>query len=75
MSVQIEKGIPIPDEVSTSRGADYPWRDMEVGDSFVARTTNKNTIRPMVSRANKELAPRRFVWAEHEGKLRVWRTE
>lgn len=33
MTIQIDKGIPVP-PANMRRKFKYPWRDMDVGDSF-----------------------------------------
>lgn len=37
MKIQIEKGVAIP--TKSSRKSKYPFRDMEVGDSFFIKDT------------------------------------
>lgn len=34
MIIKLDKGIPLPPRVKTGRATKYPWKDMEVGDSF-----------------------------------------
>ena len=34
MSIPVDKGIPVPDDNRRGRLAIYPWKTMEVGDSF-----------------------------------------
>lgn len=35
MSFEIRKGVPCPDPYKQGRQTLYPWKEMEVGDSFV----------------------------------------
>lgn len=67
MTIEIEKGIPMPDKVRTRNGK-YPWIAMEVGDSFFIVGRTKKVIIPAW------LKPKIFRQAAVEGGWRVWRT-
>jgi len=42
-TVKIEKGIPVPARVCGPGSLVYPWREMEVGDSFLIRQGKRGT--------------------------------
>lgn len=66
IEIKVEKGVPIP----TARGK-YPWKGMEVGDSFViVNCTNsvKRGLHSCASRYGYRICTRR----EGAG-FRVWR--
>lgn len=67
MTIEIEKGIPVPEKVRTRSGK-YPWDSMEVGDSFKLDGRTKKVIVPA------RLKPKIFRQAAVEGGWRVWRT-
>lgn len=74
MTIEIEKGIPMPDKVRTRNGK-YPWMTMDVGDSFPVVGRTKPVIVP------KWLKPKIFRQGMHpptdkipEDHWRVWRT-
>ena len=76
MSVQIEKGVPLP-----SRGArkTYPWREMEVGDSFEVPfkegdTTGATTRTDALSSARSVYGASGKVRSQvSNGRVRFWR--
>jgi len=71
--VEIEKGIPIP-MPDTNRTVVYPWKTMEVGDSFVIRGKVHTSNQHLVSVANKNTAGRKYISRRTEdGGTRVWR--
>lgn len=67
---EIEKGIPMPS--GRPMQSRYPWREMEVGDSFVATVKGKGRPAPP-----KELVAQgwKFAMRMTEDGLRVWRTQ
>ncbi len=67
MTIEIEKGIPMPGKVRTRNGK-YPWDTMEVGDSFMLADRAKKILIPA------RLKPKIFRQAAVEGGIRVWRT-
>lgn len=74
---KIEKGVPIK-----SSRSDYPFDDMEVGDSFAVPVTSesptavKNRLSAACAYHQRKLAPRKFIVRVEVGsrKVRVWRT-
>lgn len=71
--IKAEKGIPIP-RVS-KHPMKYPWNEMEVGDSFIATTSTRQST----WWANLRFAPKRFIsrTVDENGKpsIRIWRIE
>ena len=66
--IAIEKGVPIP----VGRRSKYPWRDMEVGDSFFVRGKTSATLNG--ARVNAQNGTRfKFKLKNVEGGVRVWR--
>ena len=67
----IEKGIPVP---TNGRRAKWPWKDMEIGDSFLIPDAKQKNVQPMASIAGSRLS-RRFIARQADGGVRVWRVE
>lgn len=75
---EIEKGVPIPDDPRGRRGK-YPFKDMEVGDSFFVSCDDekrKKTVRNSIyaSRWRREKGYKFKCSLEKEG-IRVWRVK
>jgi hypothetical protein len=68
---EIEKNVALPPEPNTL--GIYPWRELEIGDSFFVKDKKKNNISNMASQAGKRMA-RKFTIRAMEGGIRVWRT-
>ena len=74
---QIDRGIPMPPPCRGA-AAKYPWREMEVGESFFVEASAKDAvvIRSRVRSAgySQRLAHgTRFTVRTVEGGVRVWR--
>ncbi len=67
---EIEKNVP-PPRNTAGVPAKYPWREMEIGDSFFV-PENKAPKKMQTYRMGKELG-RKFSYASVEGGIRVWR--
>lgn len=76
--IHIEKNVPIPEPLPGRGGRPpkYPFREMEVGDSFFFAGTPKTAKRLYVS-ASKfgKRNNRRYAVRSVEGGYRVWRVE
>jgi len=76
MSIEIEKGIPIPVQSVGGRYAKYPWDTMEVGDSFFV--PGITTVRFSMTSLTKRLKPKKFtartMVKDSQNGVRVWRT-
>lgn len=73
MTYAIEKGIPIPD--ITTREAKYPFRDMGVGDSFLAPKHQAGTIRAAAAYYRRRHHLKFLIKHVESDQVRVWRTE
>jgi hypothetical protein len=75
MSYKIDKSVPMPANVQTTREK-YPLAELEVGDSFFVALTDpkqvKNLRSSMAVRA-KKLEIKIAAFADDTG-VRVWRT-
>jgi hypothetical protein len=70
--IKIEKGIPIPVGFPNKRHNKYPWRTMEVGDSFLVTTgANQFTQHGRWS----EITGYEYTTRKVEGGFRIWRTK
>lgn len=73
---KIEKGVPIL-ETRGTRTEEYPFRDLEIGDSFLIPSPSSKEKQSILSQAynrGKKLN-RRFVTRTVPEGLRVWRVE
>ena len=74
----LETGIPMPDGPQDNRYK-YPWRQMQVGDSFFVPVTGdkKRKLYAMKSVIfyQHEKHPEHFEVRVVDGGVRVWRTE
>lgn len=68
---KIEKKIPLPTRRTVI--SQYPWADMEVGDSFLVPDKKVKTVYVTVSKANKKYPPKHFISRAVKGGVRVWR--
>ena len=69
---KIEKGIEIPE--SGSGVPKYPWKEMEVGDSFFVKNVPYNTLHSSTSYAGSRYHMK-FSARKVEGGYRIWRIE
>jgi hypothetical protein len=72
---KIEKNIPMP--AARQPKQSYPYREMEVGDSFFIEADAKrvNQIRTFASTKWRPATGFRFRVSAQPGGCRVWRTE
>lgn len=79
-TIQIEKDVPIPADDSR-RVSKYPFRDMEVGDSFFVACENGNPAKAAIAVRSsaiiwgKRKGHRKFTTRIVEGGVRVWRIQ
>lgn len=77
----IDKGVPMPNRRGSSMGKvpKYPWRTMDVGDSFfVASDAARPAVMAQASHSGKRTGRRfttRFVTENGVRGVRVWRVE
>lgn len=71
--VPIDKGIPIPPPATRNGPVGYPWRELEIGDSFLYNAT-KTSAQSLASTMGK-LLDRRFMVRQTGNEVRIWRVE
>ena len=71
MSIEIDKNIPIPPEKKRNV---YPYKVMEVGESFFVPTGKLQIVCNANYRTGKQLG-RKFIARKDGEGVRVWRTE
>ncbi len=75
--IPIDKGIPMPDFKPRGARAIYPWRTMDVGDSFLIKGKTLSDVRANIAGIEGRMNAR-FRAAPVKGKrnqVRVWRVE
>ena len=74
MAIEIDKGVPLPKKQVPVRAgvAMYPWREMQVGDSFFVAGTTVEKFSGTLYQARKRLGTK-FASRTVEGGIRVWR--
>ena len=74
---KIEKHIPVAPPWNAQRRSKYPFKDMEVGDSFFVPedAATRAAIYLAAHKAEKEHAGKKFQATAVEGGMRVWRTQ
>lgn len=70
--VEVEHGIPMPGRLDNLPD-EYPWAEMEVGDSFKAKGIHKKSLSSRIYRAQKKHAPKKFEYRNLPDGIRVWR--
>lgn len=68
ISVGLDKDVPLPEARKR-----YPYKEMEVGDSFFVEGGGIQNICNQNYRTGKKLG-RSFIARKEEGGVRVWRT-
>lgn len=73
--IQINKGIPVPDE---AWGSKYPFREMEIGDSFFEAGGTVSKLQNAASHWRKKAGMKfkaRQVCEDGVDGARIWRSE
>jgi len=68
---EIEKGIEIPKVVRAAKPCKYPWKTMEIGDSFFVERSARE-MSSMIAHAGKRWG-KKFTVRTVDGGSRVWR--
>jgi len=68
---KVEKGIPFPDDRKT-RNRRFPWKQLDVGDSFFVPEVTVKSICGSLAYARKS-TQYAFSCRAVEGGIRVWR--
>ena len=69
--LKIDKNVPMP-RPDASPVAKYPWRDMEVGDSFFVAGKTMKQFAGIPGSASRKYG-KKFSARSVEGGVRVWR--
>lgn len=71
---EIEKGIKIPED-GNRRNRKYPFREMDVGDSFFVPCTDEEyrKIQSTIKSATRKITPNDFTVRKVENGVRCWR--
>lgn len=74
-AIKVETNVPMPTVIpGRNSKARYPWREMEVGQSFVfPDDVSYDAAYQGAYYANYKLKPKKFRVARHEGVIRCWR--
>lgn len=72
--IPIDKDVPLPQDAHAQyrTNAKYPWKTMEVGDSFEVPNLKVTSAGPMASMAGKRLG-RKFTARATPNGSRIWR--
>jgi len=75
--VRVDKGIkmPSPDMTHGGRRSIYPWRDMEIGDSFLFPETMSSTVASSYAATAGKNMNRKFATRKIGRRVRCWRIE
>ena len=79
MNFKIEKNIAVPPMPNRGPYNIYPWKEMEVGDSFLLVPKDGESLRGLMRRINpqalnaKKRLGRTFTCRTVENGVRVWR--
>ena len=73
---KVDKNVPMPATGTGGRNEIYPWRVIEIGDSFFV-TPDQITPKYVTRRAwqASKLTGRKFITRQVDGGVRVWRVE
>ena len=69
--MKISKAIPIPPRKKDQ----YPWEQLEVGDSFMPRSPSRNSAYNVAKYSSLRLAPKKFECRMTAQGPRIWRTK
>ena len=74
MAFKIESGVPLPPNAGKQGLGKYPFRKMNIGDSFlVATDVQGKTANNLASCARQIFGKGNFAIRRVEGGVRVWR--
>lgn len=73
MKCEIEKGIPIPEKtIGQGAGPQYPFKDMAVGDSFIAPHSKCQSLKASASQRGR-FHGGKFITRILPNGIRCWR--
>ncbi len=70
--VKIDKSVPIPQ--GRSSHSKYPWRELQVGDSFFVKDKEASDLSGYFAPLRRKYGLR-FVSRTVDGGVRIWRVE
>ena len=70
--IKIDTGVPIEANYTNGRPEKYPWRQMEVGDSFFAEEMPLKRASTYAWEAGRRTG-RKFACRRQENGVRIWR--
>ena len=70
--IEIDKNIPVPLYSGRGGPAKYPWRQMDVGDSFFVANIKANTVSAAARLVGKRMGAS-FTVRKVDGGVRAWR--
>ena len=79
MQITIEKGVALPNFKAGAGRGRFPFRDLEVGDSFYIpfgddMTKTRSVVSNAIAAFKLRNAPKDFTSRRDETGVRVWRT-
>lgn len=76
-SVAIDADVPMPEGSGRGGNAKYPWKEMEIGNSFWVPSVNLKSWQTACVKAGKQyerkFIARKFTGPEGQDGIRVWR--
>ena len=69
--IEVEKNVPIPQGAGAPQR--YPWKTMDVGDSFLVTHIPRNSALRISSVASRLYQPLKFTARTVNGGVRIWR--
>jgi hypothetical protein len=72
--INVEKGFPIP-EVRKDSMRKYPWKEMEIGDSFFLEGITRNRAGSICNGGMRNNSGKKFSYRSIDGGVRIWRVE
>lgn len=73
MAYEVDKAVPLPTNASGGRPHKYPFREMEVGDSFLVEPLDGDKLRNYASQFSRAKGARFVTRKQPDGSVRCWR--
>lgn len=73
--VKIDKNIPMPGTRAPSKIYELPFKEMEIGDSFLAEGLSRNQVAYLTHYAYWKFKRKFATRQEPSGLFRIWRIE
>lgn len=72
---KIEKNVPVTTHSKAVRPSQYPFEEMEIGDSFRMPDTKRASVAVLAGRYGKRVGRKFTVRKQEDGSFRCWRIE